>query len=231
MAGLFPKSEELLGMTKEELKAKLDSAVSKEDLEALKGEIGTQFSSAVDSLKAELAKLSTRPPEPVADPDPEDPTTAVLTDPDRYIDKRTQPLVNAQLQSQAQIQEMRARQDPKYSRIFAKYGPELVTLADKMDIRGRGTPGFWEWHIKTFLGDKYVKGDLQGESYPSLIGTSSIGPEAGGDGEDPNKGLDPKIAEWLKQRGVPLDKAAKINQMMNRDGDTITLEKYKAGNA
>lgn len=231
MAGLFPKSEDLLGMTKEELKAKLESSVSKEDLDAVKNEIGQQFTSAVDTLRAELAKLNTRPPDPVPDPDPEDPTTAVLTDPNGYIDRRTAPLMKAQLQSQAQIQEMRARQDPRFSRIFAKYGPELVKYAENMDLKGRGTPGFWEWHIKTFLGDKYVKGDLQGESYPSLIGTSSVGPDDGGDAGDPNKGMDPKVAAWLKERGVPLDKASKINQMMNTDGDPISLQNYKAGNA
>jgi hypothetical protein len=228
---MFPKAEDILGMSQDDFKKKLEGSASKADLDALKGEISQQFTSSVELLKAELQKLGQKPPEPVVETDPEDPTTAVLTDPAGFIDRRTQPLVNAQLQSNAQIQEMRARQDPRFSRIFAKYGPELVAIADKMDMKGRGTPGFWEWHIKTFLGDKYVKGDLQGESYPSLIGTSSVGPEAGGDGDDPNKGMNPQVAAWLKERGVPLDKAAKINNMMNRDGDPISLQNYKAGNA
>jgi hypothetical protein len=228
---IFNKAEDLLGMSTAEFQEKLGKTVSKEDLEALKGELGQQFTSAVDSLKAELAKINTRPPEPVVEPDPEDPTTAVLTDPGAFIDKRTQPIVNAQLQSQAQIQEMRARQDPRFARIFAKYGPELVKLAETMDLRGRGNTNFWEWHIKTFLGDKFVKGDLQGEQYPSLIGTSSVGPEAGGELEDVNGGMNPKVASWLKERGVDMKKASKINELMNRDGEPISLANYKAGNA
>lgn len=229
---MFPKSEDLLGMSKEELKTKLDSAVNKEDLDAVKNEINQSFTSAVDSLKAELAKINTKPPEPPPpDPDLDDPTTAVLTDPNGYIDRRTAPLHQNQLRMDAQMQEMRARQDPRYSRLFAKYGAELVAGAEKMPMSGRATPNFWDWHIRTFLGDKLVKGDLQGESYPSLIGTSSIGPEGGGDGEDPNGGLDPEVAAYLKNRGVPLDKASKINKLMKVDGEPITLQNYKAGNA
>jgi hypothetical protein len=229
---LFNKPEDVLGMSQEDFKKKLESAASKEDLETLKNEIGASFTSSVEQLKAELAKITTRPADPPPPPpDDDDPTTAVLTDPNGFIDKRTKPLNDALLMSNARLEEMRARQDPKFARIFGKYGADLVAAAEKMPLQQRGAPNFWEWMIKSYVGDKMLKGEIQPESYPTLIGTSSVGPDVSSEGDDPNKGMDPEVAAWLKNRGMKMEDAAKINKIMGKNGDPISLANYKSGNA
>src|SRR5215468_1008132 len=103
---LIPKAEDILGMSTEDFKKKLEGSVFKEDLDALKTQMGTEFSSLAEGLKAELAKLTSKPPEPPPVTDDGDPTTDLLTDPDAFLSKRNQPLVNATLETRAEVQEM-----------------------------------------------------------------------------------------------------------------------------
>lgn len=220
------KAEDILGMTTDEFKAKLDASPSKQDLEALKtenGEIKSQLTLVLEALKAS----KTPAPEPVRVEDPEDPLVSNLTDPEAFLNKRMAPVTAQLAETQAQMMEMRARQSQQFAGVFAQYGDELVQLAAKMPAATRATPNFWEWHIRTVLGDKFVKGELKTSSYPTLIGSSSVGVDpTGGKINDPNKGFNPEVANFLKDRNVPLDKAAKLQQLMS-DGEPITLEKYK----
>jgi hypothetical protein len=220
--------EKIIGMKPEELKAKLDSAVTKEDMKAVSDQVGL-FNSGLAELKASLAKLTEPKPEVVVDDT--DPTTKLLLDPKGMIRDETKGLADAQIQTQAQLQEMRARQNPKLSGVFAKYGDEMVAMAEKMPLSQRAQPGFWEWHARTFIGDKVVTGKLDRESYPSLIGSSTIGVREDGDKGDPNMGFDAPVADWLKGRNVPLAKAARIQEIMGKNGDPISISNYKAGNA
>jgi hypothetical protein len=222
--------EKIIGMKPEELKSKLDSAVTKDDLKAVTEQV-TQFNTGLTELRESLKALTTpRDPDPVVE-DPTDPTTAVLTDPKGFIRNETRGLQEQQIQTQAQLQEMRARQNPKLAGVFSKYGDEMVAMAEKMPLAQRAQPGFWEWHARTFVGDKMITGKIDQGSYPSLIGSSTVSPNTDGSTADPNKGFDPQVAEWFKNRHVPLDKASKIQQIMGRDGDPISLANYKGGNA
>ena len=219
--------EKLIGMKPEELKAKLDSSVTKDDLKAVSDQFG-QMTSSLAELKQSLEALRTPPPAPEPELDPTDPTTAVLTDPKGFIRNETKGLQDAQIQTQAQLQEMRARQNPRLSGVFRQYGDELLASASKMPLQTRAQDGFWEWHTRTFIGDKVVTGKIDQGSYPSLIGSSTIGVEPSGSEKDPNSGFDPQVAQWFKDRNVPIEKAAKIRQIMEKNGDTITLANYKA---
>lgn len=217
--------KELIGMDPEELKSKLDSSATKEDINGIRDQV-TQFNSGLSELKAQLATLTTPKPAPVVE-DPTDPTTGLLLDPKGFIGKETQGIKDAQIQTQAQLQEMRARQNPALDNAFKKYGTELVALAEKYPIQQRAQPGFWEWHTRTFLGDKMLTGKIDRDSYPSLIGSSTIGPGSEGKDTDPNMGFGSEVANWLRDRNVPLTKAARISQIMEKNGDPISLSNYK----
>src|SRR5262249_9613022 len=148
------------------------------------------FSSGLAELKESLKALTTPPPpDPVADPTADEITTSLLLDPKKFVSEETKGLQAAQIQTQAQLQEMRARQNPKFSGVFSKYGDELVAAAEKMPLAQRAQPGFWDWHTRTFIGDKMITGKIDQGSYPSLIGSSTIGVGEGGKESDPNKGF------------------------------------------
>ena len=113
MANIFGQTvdaEKIIGMKPEELKAKLDSAVTKDDLK-LVGDQVASFTSGLNELKESLKALTTPPPVDVVE-DPTDPTTQVLLDPKKFVNDQTKGLQEQQLQTQAQLQEMRARQNP-----------------------------------------------------------------------------------------------------------------------
>src|SRR5208282_3197326 len=227
MANIFGQTvdaEKIIGMKPEELKAKLDSAVTKDDLK-LVGDQVASFTSGLNELKESLKALTTPPPVDVVE-DPTDPTTQVLLDPKKFVNDQTKGLQEQQLQTQAQLQEMRARQNPALAGVFQKYGTEMVALAEKMSVAQRAQPGFWEWHARTFVGDKVVTGKLDRESYPSLIGSSTVSPNLDGKIDDPNKGFEAPVADWLRDRHVPLEKAARIHEIMGKNGDPITLANY-----
>jgi hypothetical protein len=219
--------EKIIGMKPEELKARLDSAVTKDDLKAV-GDQVSQFSSGLEAIRASLEALRT--PAPVVEPDPTDPTTAVLTDPKGFVKNETKGLQDAQINTQVQLQEMRARQNPKLKGAFEKYGDELMAAAAKMPAATRSQDGFWEWHCRTFVGDKVLSGKLDRDSYPSLIGSSTISPNSDGKETDPNAGFDPQVAQWLRDRhpDVPLVRYSKIDQIMRKNGDPISIANYKA---
>src|SRR6476660_803894 len=209
------KAEDILGMTTEDFKKKLDGSVSKEDftkqtteLEGVKSQLGQ----VLEALKG----IKTTPEPKIEEPVVTDPMVESLTDPEGFVNKKLKPVQDALAENQAQVMEMRARQNPQFAGVFAQYGDELVQLAAKAPAAQRANPSFWEWHIRTVLGDKFVKGELKTTSYPTLIGTSTTGVNANGDDpKDPNKGFKPEVANFLKDRNVPLDQAAKLQRLMD----------------
>jgi hypothetical protein len=219
-------AKEILGMEPEELKGKLDSAASKDDVKAA--------TDAVDGMKSTLAQLQlsiaalTSPPPPPPDPsiqaDQNDPTTQILTDPGGFVSRATAPTQNLALETAAGLYEMRAHNaNPA---IFQKYGQQIMDSIKNFKLADRANPGFWDWHLRTYLGDKLMKGEIEASSYPSLMGGSSFAPNSG-DPVDPNKGFDPEVAAYLTERKVPLEKAAAIQQIMVKNGDPIDIERYK----
>jgi hypothetical protein len=216
-------AEEILGMKPEDLRNKLDSSATKDDLTAIstkQGEIETSLS----AIQASLAALTKKPevPDPTIQSDLDDPTTAMLTDPTGFVNRATKDISAQAAEARADILEMRARS--AYPAAFSKYNDELVSSANKYSVEQRANKSFWDFHIRTFMGDKYIKGEEKG-SYPSMIGSSSFGPGQD-DSSDPNKGLDPQVAAFLKERGVPLDKAAIIKQQQSA-GEPVDINTYK----
>jgi hypothetical protein len=216
-------AEEILGMKPEDLRSKLDSSATKDDLTAISTK-QEEFGTTLSAIQASLAALTKKPetPDPTLEADLNDPTTQMLTDPQGYISRQTQNLANATAATRADLNEMRARS--AYPGAFAKYNDELVAGANKFSLDQRSNPTFWDFHIRTFMGDKYIKGETQG-SYPSLVGGSSFAVNSSGDPTDPNKGFDPQVAAFLKERGVPLDKAAVVKQMQD-NGEPVSIETY-----
>jgi hypothetical protein len=217
-------AEEILGMKPEDLRSKLDSSVTKDDLTAISTK-QEEFGTTLSAIQASLAALTRKPetPDPTLEADLNDPTTQMLTDPAGYVTRQTQGIANTASATRADLNEMRARQ--AYPAAFNKYNDELTTGANKFSLDQRANPSFWDFHIRTFMGDKYIKGETQG-SYPSLVGSSSFAPNAQGDPSDPNKGFDPQVAAFLKERGVPLDKAA-ILQKNFENGEPVSIDTYK----
>jgi hypothetical protein len=221
-----PTAEELLGMKPEDLKSKLDSAASKDDVKAAVDAANAETKSQLEQIQNSLKALTTPRTEPPAKTEPDDPTVSILTDPTKFVSDATKDVREASLRTQAQIQEMRARQDSRFSNLFAKYGKELTEAASRFSIAQQAQDNFWEFHVRAFLGDKMVKGELREGNFPSLIGTSSVGPRTDGSSSDPDHGLNPEVAAFLRGRGVPSDKAARIQQLMHVDGEPITHANY-----
>jgi hypothetical protein len=220
-------AEEILGMKPEDLRSKLDSSATKDDLTAISTK-QEEFGNDLSSIKTMLSKLTTPPeiPNPTLEADLNDPTTQMLTDPSGYINRQTQGIQAQAASARADILEMRARS--AYPGAFAKYNDELMAGANRFSLDQRAQPSFWDFHIRTFMGDKYIKGETNG-SYPSLMGSSSFAPNSSGNENDPNKGLDPQVASFLKDRGVPLDKAAMVKQAQD-NGEPVDINTYrKAG--
>ena len=209
-----------------EFQAKLDGAASKEDVTKLNSAV-EETKGMLTAMQESLAKL-TSPPPPPPDPniqlDANDPTTQLLTDPSGFVNRQTAGLQTTALQTQADLNEMRARQ--KYAGVFAKYGDELMQKAQSFNLQARAQSGFWDFHVQTVIGQKTLSGGIEPETYPSLIGTGSGHVNASGEQRDPNMGIDPSVASWLKDHNVPIDSAAKIIQMQ-KDGSEISLANYK----
>jgi hypothetical protein len=226
-------AKEILGMEPDELKNKLESAATKEDVTATKTKL-EGIEGTLAALQASLAKLTAPPPE-TPDPniklDADDPTTQMLTDPAGYVNRQTAGTQAIALQARADVLEMRARSE--YPGAFAQYGEALMSSAKNFNIASRAQEGFWASHIRMVMGDKLVKGELVSGSYPSLMGASSFAPSNGGDSSDPNKGFNPDMAKFFKERNVPLEQAAKLKKLMVDNGEPISMENYKGqvGNA
>lgn len=215
-------AEEILGMKPEDLKSKLESAATKDDLKAL--------TDSNDALKGTLAQITESlkaltTPKPEVKPNLEDqvePAVALLSDPTKFVADQTKTLQAQTLETQAQLAEMRARQSNQWSNVFAQYGTEIVEKASKSyNSATRANPGFWDFFLQQFVGEKFVKGEITPASYPSLLGTSSVAPNADGSSKDPNMGFNADMAAWFKERNVPLDKAAKIKTLMVDHGEPI----------
>ena len=225
-------AKEILGMEPDELKTRLDSSATKEDVTAQNAKL-EEHGTALSEIRAMLAKL-TSPPPPEPDPnisaDLNDPTTQILTDPSGFINRQTQGTQAIALQARADVLEMRARSE--YPGAFAKFGETLMQSAKNFPVSARAQENFWSSHIRMVMGDKLVKGELESGSYPSLMGSSSFSPNSQND-SDPNRGFSPDMAKFFKDRNIPLDKAEKIKRLMSDNGEGINMENYKGvvGNA
>lgn len=208
-------------MKAEDLKTKLDkidSSATKEDVDALKKE----FSTGLEGIKASLAALTTpREPEPVIEPG--DPAVDMLSDPKKFVKNETDDIRKSQLENTARLEEMRARQNPKFAPIFRQYGAEIDALVAKVPLSTRAMPNYWESSLRMFIGDKMMKGEVR-EGFPSLLGSSSLGPDADGNENDPNFGFEPEMARFFKERGRDLSKMRKLSDLMVRDGETLTIQ-------
>lgn len=219
-------AEEVIGMTADDLKGKLDSAASKTDIETLKTEIAQSFSSSLNQLRDELKATQSAPITNVQEP--ADPTTQVLVDPRGFVADETKDLRKSNMETQAMVMEMRARQG-SLANVFSQYGDNLISNAYKFPVEQRAHPMFWENYIRTFLGDQVVRGEIKSQ-YPSLIGNSSIGPNPSGSSADPAGNFSSDIAGYLKDRNIPLDKAARLQKLFT-DGEPITIANTRVGNA
>jgi hypothetical protein len=220
-------AKEILGMEPDELKAKLESAVTKDDLSKTTSTLEQQ-GNALSEIRAMLDKL-TAPPPPEPDPnleaDANDPTTQILSDPTGFVGRQTAGIAATAAQARADVLEMRARQT--YSGAFAKYGEAIMEAANRFPVAARAQDGFWNSHIRMILGDKFVKGEIEPGSYPSLVGSSSFAPNTGASDADPNQGFSPDQVAFFKERGVPLERAAKIKKLVIDNGEHINLRDYK----
>lgn len=219
-------AEEILGMKPEDLKAKLDSAASKDDVTAAKTAV-EEVKGTLEAIKASLAALTT-PKEPVLENnnDDSDPAVKMLSDPKKFVADETKAIKDSQLRTDVSLNEMRARQNPSLAPAFREYGKEIMAMAEKISLEQRAHPGFWEWHIRTVIGDKMIKGELK-QGYPSLLGTGSGPRGEGGDADDPNFGFDPDMAQFFKNRGKNLKDMAFLRDRMTKDGDTLTESAWK----
>src|SRR5208282_587662 len=137
-----PTAEEVIGMKSEDLKARLDSAASKDDITTLKTEIEQSFSNSLNTLREELRAARSEPITNV-NPDTSDPTTQVLVDPTGFVADQTKDLRKMSMETQAQVMEMRARHG-SYANVFQQYGDDLVKKAYSFPVEQRAMSGFWD---------------------------------------------------------------------------------------
>lgn len=231
--GKSPTAEELIGMKPEDLKAKLDGAATKDDLTKLT----TDVSSSLTELKKTLEAIKTQPANGDGGGDggdygsgdgndPPDSTIQIIADPDKFVDKKMKPLQDTVLSNQAMVLEMRARQNPTMQGAFQQYGNELVEAANKLPLQMRAQSNFWEYHIRTILGDKLMKGEIREGKFPSLIGSSSVVPNVTGTAKDENRGFSKEQVEWFGERKIPLESARAILNMYD-DWEPITQVGYQ----
>ena len=214
-------AEELIGMKPEDLKTRLDSAASKDDITTLKTEIENSFSSSLNTLRDELKAMQSQP---ITTAEPNDPTTQVLVDPTAFVADQTKDLRKMSMETQAQVMEMRARQGT-YANVFQQYGDDLVKKAYSFPVEQRAMGGFWDTFIRTFLGDQVVKGELKSQ-YPSLIGSGSVGPNPSGSTPDPSGNFSSEVAGYLKDRHIPMESAQRIQRLFD-SGEPLTLANVK----
>src|SRR4029077_9125761 len=89
------KPEDILGMTTEEFKTKLNSAPSKADLDATNtsvGEVKTQLAQVLEALKG----IKKTPEPKIEEPVVTDPMVESLTDPEGFVNKKLKPLQDGQ---------------------------------------------------------------------------------------------------------------------------------------
>lgn len=226
-----PSAEEIIGMKPEDLKAKLDGAATKDDLTAIK----TEVTSSLADLKKTLEGLTAKPAGSEGgeggdngggDGGEPDATVALISDPTKFVGKQLEPLQKAQMETQAQLGEMRARQNPALAGAFTQFGTELIESANKLPLAMRAQPGFWDWHIRAILGDKMVKGEIREGKFPSLIGSSSVVPNVTGSTKDANHGFSAQQVQWFNEHKIPLESARAITNMYD-DGEPINQSGYK----
>lgn len=219
-----PTAEELIGMKAEDLKAKLDSAATKEDLNTIseaQKQNATTLAEIQESLKAltPQPKLDSPPPD-----DPNDDTIKVLADPRKFIADHTKDLNDMTVKTRVDLMEMRARN--VYGPVFEEHGKELLeSVAKNFTLEQRARDNFWDYAIRTFIGDKAIRGEIK-SGFPSLLGPSSVAPRSSDNSDRPEDAFSPEMSSWLKDRKVPLDKALKIRNLMERDGEPITHLNY-----
>jgi hypothetical protein len=219
-----PKAKDIIGMEADELKAKLDGAATKEDLKAIT-DANTATTGTLNEIKAALAALKPAEPATVVAPadTADDAAVRMLSDPTGFVDSRLKDVSAQSLDTRAALEEMRAR--TKFSSAFNLYGEELMKSAATFKPEQRANANFWDWHIRTVLGDKVIRGEIRAGSFPNLLGPSSGAPGSAED-KDANQGFNPEMAAFFKTRGLPLEKAAKIRDLMVRDGETIRHDNY-----
>lgn len=219
-------AEEILGMKPEDFKTKLEGAVSKDDLTTALKPV-EEMRGTLETIKASLAALTTPKEPPAADPDADaDPAVKMLSDPKKFVADETKGIKDSQLRTEVSLNEMRARQNPSLAPAFREYGKEIMAMAEKISLEQRAHPGFWEWHIRTVIGDKMIKGELK-QGYPSLLGTGGGPRGENGDADDPNFGFDSEMAQFFKNRGKNLKDMAFLRDRMAKDGDTLNETAWK----
>lgn len=226
-----PTAKELIGMEPDELKQKLEAGATKDDLKAATDGI-TELKSTLAALTDSIKSLKGNP-EPIA-PEPSgsgDDSLDLLSDPKKFVGQQLKPIEDAQQETRAQVQEMRARQNPKFAALFAQYGNELVEKAKAFPAAMRARDDFWTHHLRAVLGDKMLSGEIREGNFPSLIGSSTIGTNVGGSTNEPYSGMDKPVAEFLREKGVPSERAQRILSLMNQ-GEPISMATIgKVGNA
>lgn len=208
--------EEEFGMPVDEVKKRLNNSVPKEDFDALKAQ-NEEYGSTLTTLQQQLQSLTAPKTQVVEEVDP---TTAMISDPLRFVQDATAGDRTLVYQSRADLQEIRARQ--KYAAVFAEHEKELLETAGKMSLGARAGDGFWDMHVQQILGGHALRGDLKG-SYPSLMGGGSGGYMNTGDRESR---LEPHMAEHASKRGIKADDLQAAEKLVTSK-DKISLENYK----
>lgn len=224
-----PTAEEILGMSAEELKTKLGGAASKEDLTAALKPFEAQASS-IEEIKKSLAALTTSRETPPPVVDDTDPAVSMLSNPKGFVADETKGLRQSQLETQAALSEIQARQNPEFAGIFRQYGTEIDGLVAKVPLATRATPNFWQSCMRQFIGDKFVRGEIRQNNFPSLLGSSSVVRGADGNADDPNFGFSQDMIDFFKGRGKnqkQIKDLAFIRDRMQRDGETISSEAWQ----
>jgi len=170
---------ELMGMTKEELAAKLaEGAEAKAKLADIEAGMNTGFS----ELRASLEALKAPPAPPVErnNPDP----TNFFENPDQAFNERMAPLAGATLRTQGRLEMMEARQ--RYTKDFHLWGKEITDLIDsEQNLYNKTLPNFYENCVNIVRGRHAKEIEESAAKGISLFTEPAGGGMPGGVSDDP----------------------------------------------
>lgn len=125
---------EVIGMTQDELKSRLDKVGA---LETKLAEMETSHKASSDAI---LARLDALKPKPDPDPSP-DPDVDFLADPSRTLDSRLKPIASQTLQNTIMLQHRVARE--AYPKDFDRWGTEIAQKMSELSAEQQADPRVW----------------------------------------------------------------------------------------
>jgi hypothetical protein len=218
MWGDKPDPKDILGMTPEELQAKLAEGA---EAKAKLAEIETSMATNFNELKASLDALKAPAPKP---PTEERTPTNFWENPDQAFLDRALPIANHTMGLAARVEQMEAK--AKYAKDFQLWGDEINKLIEsETNLANKGNPVFYENVVNIVRGRHAAEIEESARKGTSLFTEPVSGGVPGGHNDDPKALAAAKLTDeqlkYAKRFGMTADEfAANLAYVENSYGHT-----------